>query len=78
MRKTIKAKFSKGVIEPLERIEVEEGRELTVVILELPKKEKGDPLDTTFGGWADSINCEELKRNIYTDRLIANRPKVRL
>ena len=78
MGKTIKAKFAKGVIKPLEDIKLPEGKIITITILESPEKFEGDPLDTTFGGWADLIDGEELKRNIYADRLINNRPEVKL
>ena len=78
MSKTIRAKFSKGVIKPLEKVDIKEGTEITVTIIEIPKKGEGDPLDATFGGWADTINCEELKKNIYADRLISTRPEVKL
>ncbi len=78
MIKTIKARFTKGRIEPLEKVDIAEGEEITVTIEEIPKKEAGDPLDTTFGGWAETIDCEELKKNIYADRLISTRPEVKL
>lgn len=78
MIKTIKARFTKGRIEPLEKVDIAEGEEITVTIEEFPKKEAGDPLDTTFGGWAETIDCEELKKNIYADRLISSRPEVKL
>lgn len=35
-------------------------------------------LKATAGGWKDLIDAEELKRNIYEDRLITTRPKVKL
>lgn len=82
MAKTIKARFSKGVIEPLERVEIPEGKEITVTILELPsvpeKRKFLDALKATAGGWRDTIDCEELIKNIYADRLISTRPEVKL
>ena len=69
MATTIKARFSRGVIEPLEKVEIPEGEEITVTI------EGRDPLDATFGGWKGLIDAEALKRNIYEDRLIATRPE---
>ena len=36
MGKTIKARFSKGVIEPLEKIDIDEGKEITITIIEVP------------------------------------------
>mgnify|MGYP003390247153 FL=1 len=37
-----------------------------------------DTLKTTAGTWKDLIGAEELKRNIYADRLISTRPEVKL
>jgi predicted DNA-binding antitoxin AbrB/MazE fold protein len=77
--KTIKARYRRGVLEPLEKLDIEEGKELTVTISDISNEEKGkDPLDTTFGGWAKLIDAEELKKNIYADRAISTRPKVKL
>jgi len=37
-----------------------------------------DPLDATFGGWKELVDCEELKKNIYAERQISSRPEVKL
>jgi len=37
-----------------------------------------DVLTATAGAWKDTIDCEELKRRIYEDRLVSTRPEVRL
>jgi predicted DNA-binding antitoxin AbrB/MazE fold protein len=66
MGKTIKARFSKGVIEPLEKVEIPEGEEITVTIEEIT--EKAGVLDVTFGAWKETVDCDELIRNIYADR----------
>ena len=77
--KTIKARFSKGKIEPLEKIDLEEGKEITVTIINIPGvTEKEDILEATAGGWRGLIDAEELKKNIYNDRLISTRPKVKI
>lgn len=82
MVKTIKARFFKGVIEPLEKVDIKEGEEITISILEsssgLEKKSFLEALKSTAGGWKDLIDCDELKKNIYNDRLISTRPEVRL
>lgn len=80
MAKTIKARFSKGVIEPLEEIEIPEGKEIIVTILEeLPERKNfADALKITAGGWKGLIDCEELKRNIFNDRRTSTRPEVKL
>jgi len=82
MGKTIKARFSNGVIKPLEKVEIGEGEEITISILETPSKlAKGsfsEVLKKTAGGWKDLVDCDELIKNIYNDRLIATRPEVKL
>ncbi len=77
--KTIKARFRNGVIEPLEKLELKEGKELTLTIVELPEiKDEKEACRKSRGGWKELIDCEELKRNIYRDRLIHTRLGVKL
>lgn len=77
--KTIKARYSKGVIEPLEKIDLEEGKEISVTIINIPSiYGKRDALAASAGGWKGLIDAEELKRNIYNDRLVSTRPEVKL
>lgn len=79
MGKTIRARFSKGVIEPLEKVDMTEGKEITVTIMELPiPSEKEDALEASAGGWKGLIDAEELKKNIYANRLISTRHVVKL
>lgn len=76
MVRTIKAKFSKGVFEPLEPAiadTIREGEEVLITISTGPTAPTRDPLGETAGGWADLVDAEELKRNIYADRLIVTR-----
>jgi len=78
VEKTVKAKFSKGMIEPLEKVEIREGEEITISILEAsPKPVKisfSEALKKTAGGWKGLIDCDKLIRNIYNDRHITTRP----
>lgn len=60
MGKTIKAKFSHGVIEPLEKVGISEEREITVTIIDIPLGPKNDAFKRSAGGWKGSINAEEL------------------
>ena len=79
MLKTIKARFRNGFIEPLEKIELEEGEEFTLTIARVPDTSgEGDAFSESRGGWKGLIDCEELKRNIYADRPIHTRPEVKL
>jgi predicted DNA-binding antitoxin AbrB/MazE fold protein len=78
MAGTIRARFVNGVLEPLERLDVPEGEVLTITIIRLPAGEAGGGLERSAGGWKGLIDAEELKRNIYADRLISTRPEPRL
>ena len=74
MQKTIKARFKKGMIEPLEKLELDEGSEIFVTIKKLPKK---DRFERAAGGWRDLVDCEALLRDINESRKIT-RPEVKL
>lgn len=81
MVRTIRAKFSRGVFEPLEPTAVEmvrEGEEVLITISTEPAGLAGDPIRDTASGWKDLIDADALKRNIYADRLVATRPDVTL
>ncbi|RKY57588.1 MAG: hypothetical protein DRP95_06850, partial [Candidatus Latescibacterota bacterium] len=48
----IKARFFKGIIEPLEKLDLEEGEELKITISPISKKKSMiEALRRTFGGW---------------------------
>ena len=81
MVRTIRAKFSRGVFEPLEPAAAEmvhEGQEVLITISTESAALSGDPIRDTAGGWKDLIDADALKRNIYADRLVSTRPDVRL
>jgi predicted DNA-binding antitoxin AbrB/MazE fold protein len=78
MGTTIRARFSHGVLEPLDRLDVPEGEVVTITIIRLPTTATGGGLERSAGGWKDLIDAEALKRNIYADRLISTRPEPRL
>lgn len=81
MEETIKARFKGGFIEPLEELELEEGEVVSITITKItfPKKEDAlEALRTTAGAWKGTIDAEELKRNIYSDRLIRSRSEPKL
>ena len=74
MLTTIKAKYTDGVLVPLESLEslnLAEGDEV-LVTLQLGPAAPCDELTKTSkaaaGGWVGSIDGEELKRRIYTSR----------
>jgi len=80
MEKTIRARYKKGVIEPLEKLELEEGVEVEVTISSLPEVERArEAIKATAGAWDGEVNCDELIKDIYeARRLSAARPEVKL
>lgn len=74
---TIRARFTRGVLEPLEHVDAEEGEVLMITILRVPTAGAGG-LERSAGGWKGLVDAEVLKRNIYADRLISTRPEPRL
>lgn len=75
--KTIRARFSKGKIEPLERIDIPEGKEISITIIEVPSKLKGG-FAKSAGSWRGTIDAEKLIENIYADRLLQTRGEPKL
>ena len=82
MGKMIRARVFRGMIEPLEKVDIREGEEIVISISKAPskrvKKSFSDALKRTAGGWKDLIDCDELIKNIYADRLVTTRPEVKL
>ena len=78
MSTTIKARFSDGILKPLEPLALREGEEVTLTIAAAPPGASSGWLERTAGGWAGLIDAENLKRGIYESRLLATRPEPRL
>ena len=78
MGKTIKAKFSKGVIKPMEKVDITEGKEIFVTIVDIPFRAKEGAFKRAAGAWKGTIDAENLIKNIYTDRLLSTRGEPKL
>ena len=71
MRTTIKAKFTDGVLVPLEPVAFEEGDEILLTfddVYNLSPEEQRKMSMASAGGWAGSIDADQLIRDIYTSR----------
>ncbi|HVQ78095.1 MAG TPA: antitoxin family protein [Candidatus Binatia bacterium] len=78
--RTIRARFSKGVFEPLEpevTTALHEGEEVLLTV-STPSNDPADPIAGTAGAWKNLVDGEALKRHIYSDRLVTTRPPARL
>jgi len=75
---TIRARVRGGVLEPLEKLDLPEGKEVFVTVMAVPTGCRGEGLRRSFGGWKGTIDAEKLIRDIYEDRLISTRPEPKL
>jgi len=78
MSRTVRARFKRGMLELLESVDLPEGKEVSVTILETPTPRDAEGLRRSAGGWKGLIDAEKLIENIYNDRLISTRPVPRL
>lgn len=78
MSRTIRARVKQGLLEPLEAIDIPDGTEVTVTIVDVPSAEDFEAFRRAAGSWKGTLDADELLRNIYADRRIATRPEPRL
>lgn len=81
---TYKARYTNGVLKPLEEAGLKEGEEVVFMkedsaLFARPAKEMSldearEILWRTSGAWADTIDCEKLERDIYESRISGSRP----
>ena len=67
----MKARYSKGVIVPMEAHELEEGAELSIDVSVAPRRSDEERMKRTMsaaGGWKGRHDPEELKRTLYEAR----------
>ena len=78
MAREVRARVGRGVLELLEDIDLPEGTEVTVTILDAPSRADKEAFRRSAGRWKGTIDAETLVKNIYADRLISTRPAPRL
>ena len=79
MSGTVRARFKAGVLELLEKIDLPEGREVSVTIIETPVSSGADGLRRSAGGWKGLVDADALIEQIYADRARpSDRPVPRL
>jgi predicted DNA-binding antitoxin AbrB/MazE fold protein len=71
---TIRARFTHGTLEPLEKIDLPEGKEVTITILDVPSPADREAFRRAAGGWKETVDAETLIKNIYESRLLSTRP----
>jgi predicted DNA-binding antitoxin AbrB/MazE fold protein len=76
MPKTIKARYQAGKLEPLEPLDLEEGKEVVITVSELATPSGVDAFAATSGAWKDLLDCEQFEKDIYESRRLHTRPEV--
>jgi predicted DNA-binding antitoxin AbrB/MazE fold protein len=75
---TVRARVKGSVLELLEKIDLPEGAEVTVSIIEAHSGNDREAFRRAAGAWKETVDAEALIRNIDADRLITRRPEPRL
>jgi hypothetical protein len=78
MGTTVRARVKGKMLEILGNVNLPDGKEVTVTILEVPSREDREAFRAAAGTWMGTIDAEALIRNIYNDRLVSTRPEPRL
>ena len=78
MIRNVRARFSEGVLKPLERLDLEDGEEVTLHIQDFPSPDRTVRALRAVGAWKGTHDPEELLRNIYSDRLVSSRPEPKI
>jgi hypothetical protein len=65
-------------LELLEKVDIPEGKEVSVTILDIPSPTDKEAFRRSAGGWKGTVDAEALIKNIYEDRLISTRPVPKL
>jgi len=79
MTRTIRARVTRGLLAPIEPLELPEGSEVDVTVtVDRASAEDVAAFRRAAGSWRGTLDAEELIRNIYADRLLQTRPAPRL
>ena len=69
MGREIRARYSEGKIEPLEKVELKEGEEITITIQEERTSAKArDSLARAAGAWKDTLDFDAYLKDLYAAR----------
>jgi len=75
---TIRARVKGGVLEPLERTDLPEGKEVLITVIAVVEGPDDEAFLRSAGSWKGLVDAEKLIENIYADRLIDTREEPKL
>ena len=78
MSSTVRARVTRGMLELLEKVDLAEGTEVTITILDEPSAVDREAFRRSAGGWKDTVDADTLIKNIYESRLLSTRPVPKL
>ncbi len=79
MSGTVRARMKLGHLELLEKVDVPEGREVSVTIIDTSSADDNEAFERSAGSWKGSVDAETLIEQIYADRdRTSDRPIPRL
>ena len=78
MFKTIRARFSRGLIEPLEELDLIDGEEIIITVTKATSKAAAnDAFERAAGSWEGLVDTEALLRDLKESRKIRG-PEIHL
>jgi predicted DNA-binding antitoxin AbrB/MazE fold protein len=78
MAGTVRARVKHGMLELLDKIDLPEGKEVSVTILDVPSPADRAAFRRSAGSWKDTVDAETLIKNIYESRQLSTRPVPKL
>ena len=78
MAGTIRACVTRGILKLLEKVDLPEGAEVPVTIVDASSGTDREAFRRAAGGWKDTVDADTLIKNIYESRLLSTRPVPKL
>jgi predicted DNA-binding antitoxin AbrB/MazE fold protein len=74
----IRARVKGGVLEPLERTDLPEGKEVLITVVSVAEDQDDEAFLRSAGSWKGLIDAEKFIRDVYEDRLLNTREEPNL
>jgi len=68
MSGTVRARMRRGHLELLEKVDLPEGREVSVTIIDTSDTDDAEAFTRAAGSWKGTVDADALIEQIYTDR----------
>jgi predicted DNA-binding antitoxin AbrB/MazE fold protein len=75
---TIRARVKGGVLEPVEKTDLPEGKEVWITVVGVADDPDREAFLRSKGGWKELIDAEKFIHDIYEDRLLDTREEPKL